>query len=785
MWIIMSRATLGEVHGMIASDGAFEFQCQNGKARLRVIGPRIIQVQITRGERYRHGESFARIAYDETVEVSNEETDSGWLIMTDVFRIHIQSEEFRISIYDMEGEEVCSSREVATRWEDDAFRCPMRMTEGEHFYGLGEKTGGLDKRGKHYEMWNVDDPHHDAGSDPLYQSVPFFIVLKYGKAHGIFLDNSHRTSFDFGQRDREEYFFAAEGGPVDYYVILGPRLSEVIEGYCQLTGYPHFVPRWALGYQQSRWMEYESEKDILEVAQELRSREIPCDAVVLDIDYMDEYKIFTWDPEIFPNPKEFVDKLDSMNLRLMAIIDPGVKLEEGYDVYEEGLKNDYFLRERDGDLYVGLVWPGETVFPDFSRPEVRRWFGSFYERFAEIGVSSSSWIDMNEPSNCIYPGLREEYSMEGVVTPEGDPWEPRFRNVYGLLMSAAVYHGLRRAYPEERPFVLTRSGFSGYQRYASTWTGDNQSQWEYLWLSIPMLLNLGLSGIPFCGADVGGFTGDVTAELLARWYQVGCFYPFFRNHSRIHTSRQEPWCFGEEVEGIAREYISLRYKLLRYLYSLAWRASLTGEPIMRPLVFEFQDDSATYGEDTQFMIGPFLLVAPVLEESAGSRDIYLPAGVWYDFWTGESISGPRTLSIKAGLEKLPIYVREGAIIPVGQPIQFADEDQGDLSIWVYSGMSSCFELYEDDGISQEGSSALTRMTLAVDDEGIIFDVNERTGDWYPEPRKLVLSFRGLEFQSCEVTVDGSLIERTSTSEGTIEVTIDDDGRPHHIELRGK
>jgi alpha-glucosidase len=779
----MVMVSLGEVQGMIAAERSFEFQCKNGKARLTIVGPKVIRVQMTQGEKYRNHESFARVPYAKSVSVISEEIDSGWVIATNLFRIRVQSDEFQIGIEDVEEQRICANREVAVKWDDNSFRCPLIMSGEDHFYGLGEKTGGLDKKGKHYEMWNVDNPHHGIDSDPLYQSVPFFIVLREGNAHGVFLDNTYRTVFDFGEEDSEEYFFGAEGGPVDYYIILGPKLSEVVGGYCQLTGYPHFVPRWALGYQQSRWMEYESTEDVMEIARELRSRNIPCDTIVLDIDYMNEYRVFTWDPEVFPDPEDFVDTLAEMNLRLMTIIDPGVKLEEGYDVYDQGLENGYFLRQRDGEQYVGLVWPGETVFPDFSRPEVRRWFGSFYKRFADIGVSNSSWIDMNEPSNCIYPGLREEYSMESVTTIDGEPWEPQLRNAYGLLMADAVYHGLRSAYPNQRPFILTRSGFSGYQRFASMWTGDNQSEWEYLWLSIPMLLNLGLSGIPFCGADVGGFTGDVTPELLARWYQVGCFYPFFRNHSRIHTARQEPWRFGEDIETITREYIDLRYSLLRYLYSLAWRASYTGEPMMRPLVFEFQEDAATYDEDTQFMIGPFLLIAPILEKGTESRDVYLPEGVWFDFWTGERFSGPERLKIKAGLENMPIYVRAGAIIPLGDNIQFTDQDQGDLTIWIYPGRDSAFEFYEDDGISEDGASALMQMRLVSHHRSITFDLQKRQGEWHPSKRKIVLLFKGLDALSWGARIDDVPIEILSRTQDAIEICIDDDGERHRIELR--
>lgn len=760
------QETLGRVGRSDRHGNTFEFQCKNGKARITVLGPKVIRVQATRNGEYRSHESFARVPYEEPVVVRKEVSAQRVVLNAEHFRMNVSLSSFGLQILDSSGTILQDdSADGGVVWEGRHFECRKRMLGDEHFYGLGEKAHGLDKKGLQYEMWNTDNGDYDSESDPLYQSIPFFTVLNRGTALGIFLDNSYRTVFDFGRRNPESYTFGAPDGPLDYYVIIGPKISDVLDGYTLLTGRPCFLPRWALGHQQSRFMVYEREDDILKIGRELRSRKIPCDVLVLDIGYMDEARIFTWKPSVFPNPKTFTARLAQMGFRAMTIIDPGVKLENGYFMYDEGKDAGYFLKRQDGSPYVGLVWPGETVFPDFSRPEVREWFGSKYETLARCGTSNSSWIDMNEPSNCIYDGIKAEYSMTDVVDSEGNLWEPRLHNVYALGMAHAAFDGLRKAFPNTRPFILTRSGFAGYQRYAAMWTGDNHSTWSMLWLSIPMALNLGLSGIPFSGTDIGGFGGDTTPELLARWYELGAFYPFSRNHSDIRSTRQEPWLFGEEAERIARESLSLRYRLLRYMYSLAKIASTNGLPIMRPLVLEFQDDPATYALDTQFMIGPYMMLAPILEEGAESRDVYFPQGAWYDFWTDARVKGPQSLRVKAPLDRIPIYFREGSIIPAGSVVQNSDEDQGDLVLWVYPGTTSSIVVYEDDGISEVGPSAETKIAQESTGNNVVITVDKRVGNWKPVKRSVVVEFHGLERQPKSFSIDGaSIVQAKSLGE---------------------
>jgi len=766
--------------------GFLELDSDAGRVQITVLGPRIIRVQVFRDEPHRDQESFSRVPYQEHVEVSVEERRDGATIKTEEFELIVETRPFGMRLQDQSGQLIFeTAQQQAMMWQSQAFQCRMRMLGGEHFYGMGEKSNGLNRRGFRYEMWNEDFAEFDTSSDSRYQSCPFFIVLREGRAHGVFLDNTYKTFFDFGKESSEYYSFGAPDGSLDYYIILGPAISDVVDCYTRLTGRPCFIPRWGLGYQQSRFLEYNSEEDLITIANEMRKRQIPCEVIVLDIEYMDGYRIFTWNPAIFPSPKKFVSRLSKMGFRVMSIIDPGIKLEQGFSLYDEGEEKDFLLKKSDGSTYVGLVWPGDTVFPDFSRSEVREWFGSQYTRMAEAGLSNGSWIDMNEPSNCIYDGLKDEHSMKTVVDQNGEPWEPRLRNVYALGMAEAVFEGLKRAYPGKRPFIVTRSGFSGYQRFAATWTGDNHSTWEHLWLSIPMLLNLGLSGVPFCGADVGGFGGDTTPELLVRWYQLGCFYPFFRNHSNMNTARQEPWVFGDEVERLSREAVSLRYQLLRYIYSLAWYASRTGIPLMRPVFLHFQEDERTWDIDDQFMVGPFVLVAPVLEEEMRSREVYLPNSNWFDFWSDDLIKGPSRFTCDAPLDKIPMYIRGGAIIPAGRVIQNSDEEQGDLLLLVYPLGESEFTLYEDDGISQDGPYSTTQFRVESSDKSLHVVAGARSGSWKPAPRSIVFEFRGLPSSPATVSVDRRKKSATlvKLGERRYGLTLNDDGKRHDIILK--
>ncbi len=544
-------------------------------------------------------------------------------------------------------------------------RVTKRLRDDEHVYGLGEKTGPLDKRGwqlggSSVAMWNSDTYRYDQSTDPLYVSVPFYLVLRQGRAHAVFFDNSHRSSFDLGRSSRSRLSFGAEGGELDYYVIDGPSPRQVLERYTALTGRVPLPPLWALGYHQSRYS-YFPDSRLRELARQFRERRIPADVLWLDIHALQDFRPFTWDAERFPDPARLLADLRAQGLRTVVIVDPHPKKQAGDPVYESGLAGGHFVRRADGSLFEGQVWParaertpGPSVFPDFSRAATRAWWGALYRPLLDLGLAGI-WNDMNEPSVFDGPAgtlpLDARHDGDGLAADHAE-----IHNVYGQLMTRSTFEGLLRLRPDRRPFVLTRASFAGGQRFAAVWPGDSSSDWSHLKGSIPMLLGLGLSGFAFAGADVGGFSDDASPELLTRWLQLGALTPFFRNHSDLGTADQEPWAHGQPWEALNRRAIELRYELLPHVYTAMREASRTGVPAMRPLFVDFPQDEATWRLDDEFLFGSDLLVAPIVREGQRRREVYLPAGAWYDLWTGARLEGGRRVNVRS-TPRTPAAVR--------------------------------------------------------------------------------------------------------------------------------
>lgn len=574
-----------------------------------------------------------------------------------------------------------------------AFQIVKALEGDECFYGLGDKTGFLNKRGYDYVMWNTDNPRTQMETREfraLYKSIPFVIVLKQTGVYGLFWDNPHKLHIDLGYADNRCWRMEAADGPLEYYYIAGASLSEVVSAYTRLTGRPPLPPLWTLGYHQSRWS-YASAGEVREIAGRLREYDIPCDAIHLDIDYMERFKVFTWDKERFPAPKNLLAELKEQGFKTVTIVDPGVKKEAGYPVYEEGVRDGHFLKDTDGAVYENTVWPGISAFPDFSRPQTRDWWGGLVRRWLEGGIDGI-WNDMNEPASFNGP-LPDDLRFDG----EGEGALHRdMHNLYGHLMAKATAAAFEQA--GRRPYVITRACYSGSQRYTTAWTGDNQSLWAHLQMSIPQLCNLGLSGMPMVGCDVGGFGENVTPELMARWVEAACLTPFFRNHCASGCRRQEPWRLGDEVLAIYRRYVRLRYRLLPYLYDRLREASQTGLPLMRPLVMEYGDDPATHNLNDEYLVGTALLAAPVTGQGKTMKMVYLPAGDWVDFWTGESRKGGRTILREAPLDVLPLYVRKNSILPLyPQGMAYiGDQPPEELVLAVY-GRQASYTHYQDAG----------------------------------------------------------------------------------------
>lgn len=570
----------------------------------------------------------------------------------------------------------------------------IKELEGdEYFYGLGEKTGFLNKRGYDYEMWNTDDPNpHVDSYKALYKTIPFLITLRNSCVYGIFFDNTYRSYWDLGKESNEYYYFAADKGNLDYYFFTGDSIKDVIKGYTSLTGTVNRPQLWSLGYHQSRWG-YETESDVRKVAKQFRDNRIPCDSIYLDIDYMEGYKVFTWNKDTYDDPKKMIKDLAEDGFKIVTIVDPGVKVEKGYNVYEEGVRKDYFVKTPEGEIYVNQVWPGDAVYPDFGREKVRQWWADKVKFLVDYGVRGI-WNDMNEPAS--FNGEIPEnivFSDE-----ERKATHDEMHNVYGHLMSKATYEGLKK-YDKRRPFVITRACYSGSQKYTTAWTGDNHSIWSHLQMAIPQLCNLGLSGMSFVGTDVGGFGSDTTPELLTRWVQVGCFSPLFRNHSNRASIYQEPWQFGETTMDIYRKYVELRYKLLPYFYDLFAEGEQNGLPVLRPLVLHYEWDFNVRECNDEFLVGENLLVAPVVTQGSVKRMVYLPQGKWVDYWTGSVIEGGQYFIADAPLDICPLYVKEGSIIP-NYPVQqyVGEKEITSLILDIYPGGGS-YTHYQDDGES--------------------------------------------------------------------------------------
>lgn len=629
-------------------------------------------------------------ARDITVNVKdNEKLDiyyKGKLVLSDYEKARKKSEKNPyedLAIAELEGHTVGKDEE-----KTDAVTIIKKLGKDDAIYGLGDKPGCLNKRGYSYVNWNTDDPApHVDSFKSLYKSIPFFIVLGDEYCYGIFVDNTYKTTFDFGFENTDYYFIEHEKGELDYYFMPGNDMAEVVGIYTSLTGTTPLYQRWIYGSHQSRWGYY-TQDEVLDIADKFRELDIPCDVIHMDIDYMNGYRVFTFDDKKFPDVKGLSDKLADRGVKLISIIDPGVKKDEDYFMCKEGMEMDAFAHDTDGSVYENAVWPGTSVFPDFTKQSVRSWWGDKTKILLEHGISGI-WNDMNEPASFNGP-LPDDVQFEYGA-------HEKVHNIYGHFMAKATYEGLAKNDGGKRPFVLTRAAYAGSQKYCGGWTGDNHSIWAHIALSLEQVCNLSVSGLAMCGSDIGGFGSDTTPELLVRFYEAAVFVPFFRNHSAMGTRRQEPWQFDETTIDAVRKTVKLRYRFIPYIYDLAHECEKTGAPIVRPLVYEYPVDKHVRNISDEYMLGSFVLVAPVIAPGKEAREVYLPDGDWYDYYTGEKYSGGRYILADAPLDKVPVFIKAGAIIPVadGEIRSTEDITEDKISILTYPGKGS-FVHYQDD-----------------------------------------------------------------------------------------
>ncbi len=635
----------------------------------------------------------------------------------------------------------------------------------EHFYGLGEKAARLDKRRGFFVNWNSDTPGYTEGKDPIYQTIPFYIGLQQGIAYGLFFDNSYRSYFDFGHSSQQRVWFGAEGGELNYYFFYGPEIKKILGRYADLTGHMPMPPMWALGNQQSRWSYY-PDTMVEEVVKQYRQRDIPLDVIHLDIDYMSGYRVFTFDTKRFPDPQAMIERLAKQGVKVVTIVDPGVKYQPSseslprsasakpelepqdsrYYVFDQGMANNYFQHRANGELFIPEVWPGKSVFVDFTKAAARTWWGDLHRAYLNNGVAGI-WNDMNEPADFVDQTGKNQ--MNVVSYDEGEnSTHAKNRNVFALLMARATYEGLERLQPNLRPYVITRAGYAGIQRYSTMWTGDTNSTWEALELNIPMFTSLGLSGEPFVGSDVGGFMGRGNPELLVRSYQISFLTPFCRNHKVIDGYDQEPWRFGPYYQQLIRRYLKLRYRMLPYLYTTLEEAHRAGVPLFRPLVLNYQSDPSTENLDDEFMVGDDLLVAPIVRPGLTARLVYLPAGVWYDFWTDKRYDGKQMIRAEAPLETVPMFVRGGAILPVGPEMNFIGNKPSDslmFEIFPDEQGKASTKLYEDDGLTPNYKlGAFRRTTITAIHKGgkTLVNVSAPEGSYDPGARRFLFVLMG-------------------------------------------
>ena len=713
--------SLGACTGYKATNNRLILETSEAKIEAIVYTPEIIRIRICPKGNTINEHSYAVINEPQKVKFSVKENTTTIKLQTASVKLVINKAAIRFSFYTLDGQLINA--------DDKSFGSSVIGTEvttykalqpGERFIGLGEKTGNLDRKGSAFTNWNTDKFGYAVDADPIYMSIPFYIGLHNQLSYGIFFDNTFKTKFNFGASNNRFASFSAEGGDMNYYFIYGKQVSEVIENYTWLTGLMEMPPIWSLGLQQCRYSYY-PDTEVLNIARTFREKKIPADVIYLDIHYMDSYKVFTFHPERFSDPVKMTDALRANGFKTIVILDPGIKVEKGYPVYEEGKSKDYFVKYPDGENYSGEVWPGWSHFPDFTNPDVRKWWAEKIKFYKDKGIDGY-WNDMNEPAAWGQsPPDLIEFDYEGVRTSH-----KQAHNVYGMQMARSTQMGAKQTQKDLRPFTLNRAGYSGIQRFTASWTGDNIASDEHMLCGVRLVNSLGLSGVAFAGYDVGGFAGEASPGLFAKWIVLGAFSPLFRCHSMINSKDAEPWAFGEETEEISRNYIGLRYRLLPYIYSTFYESVQNGMPVARSLAIQHAFDEKVYEPryQNQYYFGHAFLIPPV-ESGKEFAKVYLPEGNWYDLHNGKSFSSGEHI-VEVRNERFPIFIKGSSIVPVQSLIQSTVEKPEDvLELHLYKGTeTNTFLYYEDDGTSNEYQ------------KGVFY---KRTITYLPGEKKLTLS----------------------------------------------
>ncbi|MBM7649481.1 alpha-glucosidase [Bacillus ectoiniformans] len=717
-------------------DNGVQFDLGEYDAFIRIFSKDLVKVSVLKdGQKEEYSQAIKKKDW-ETPKFSTKDSKNEYTLLTDELTIKVSKSPFGVKFLDKKGNvinEDYMENKSASGYEDGKPYVFKKTAKGENFYGFGEQAGlNLNQRGESIGMWNTDAYAYNKDTKYLYTSIPFFMGLKDKKAYGILFDNTYRSYYEMASESDDYYYFYANGGPLTYYFMNGPEISDVLDIYTELTGKMDLPAEWTLGLHQSKWG-YTAD-EIVDVAKTYREKNIPLDTMHFDIDYMDGYRVFTWADKY----KQALHKLKSMEgFHAIAINDPAVKQDENYSIYNEGVEKDFYGKNPDGSNFIGPVWPGDSAFPDFSKEEVRDWWAKHHDVLFNEGIDGI-WNDMNEPAVFLDGGkYNHTMPLDTYFGYEDDKiMHTEYHNLYGHDEAEATYNAFGMHKPNERPFVLTRDMFAGTQRYAALWTGDNVSNWEHLQMSLPMNMNIGLSGVSFVGNDIGGFASRPDSELYTRWIQVGAFLPFSRIHydsdAKAEVKQgQEPWAFGPETEEIAKKYINMRYQLMPYLYNAFQDSSETGKPVQQPLVYHYQEDPNTYDISNQFMFGDSMMLSPVVKAGQTSRDVYLPKGeTWVDYWTKKEYKGGQTIQVDAPVEHLPIFVKKDSMIPTREVQQYTGENElTNLVLDAYVDHEAQYSFYEDDGKSlahQNGEFDETVFNLEQKGNKIEFSKSTKT-----------------------------------------------------------
>lgn len=778
--------TLGRIESFQSIDGGLLVQTQNAALSLMFLAPNLLQVRVRPDRQFPEAFSYAIDAnFKPSVpKATITEDANAVLVGAGAMACLISRNDSRLQVILPSGQHISIDSGNGLAWRGEEVFWTRHLPRQERCHGLGQRASNLNLRGKKLAFWNWDNTDYKRDTDPVYYSIPFYLGVHEQYALGILWDNPARGSVDLGAVSPEQMQFSSETGELRFYIIGDLSADKVLKRYFELSGAPLLPPLWAFGYHQSRWS-YTPSGKFRQIATEFRKRQIPCDVLHFDIDYMDGYRVFTWNKQTFGDMAFLLKELKTQGFKSVAIVDPAIKADPAYEAFASGKAAGVFHTYPDGSLFLAPVWAGESAFPDFTNPSTRTWWANRIASLVELGFDGL-WNDMNEP---VVFAPKSSATLPDYIPAEWDGRKSTHlagaHNVYGMQMSRATCAGILKARPDERIFTLTRAGYAGSQRYGGSWTGDNDATWDHLRLSLSMVLNLGLSGVVFTGPDIGGFRGKASPELYARWIQAASLFPFFRTHTAAGTPDQEPWSYGPEVEAIARKFINLRYQLLPYIYSSFAQCASVGKPLIYPTFLYDPEDSRLHNQDDVFMLGEALLVAPILENGARSREVYLPRGVWYDFWTGKLIDGSRTVTVEAPLDSMPIFAKAGKVIPMWETQQYVGEKTiNELKIVAYAGSGET-TIYEDRGHGLNylnGDYRWSYFTLSFLSSGQ-FAIDWRTaGNYTPPYTKARLEVVGISNEPERVLVDGQQAAVWFFERGIVEIL----GKPFQsVRLVGK